>query len=144
MFERLTPSARNVIVQAQREARALKHPQVGSAHLLLGVMGQPDESVNQTLELHAVEIEAVRERVKETVNVGEEAPEANAHIPFSAAAKEALAQSLQEALQLGHDQIGPEHLTLGLLRGDSDAVRVLSDLRVDIENLERDIRQGLA
>ena len=142
MFERFTPSARNVIVQSQEEAKALKHSQIGSAHLLLGVMQQPEESVAKALESHAIDIEAVRERVKETLNVGEPAPEAGAHIPFSSAAKRALELSLRQALQLGDEHIGPEHLMLGLLlgEGDTDAVRVLTALRVDIEKLTRDIR----
>jgi ATP-dependent Clp protease ATP-binding subunit ClpC len=144
MFERFTAPARSVIVQSQAEARALKHSQVGPAHLLLGVMGQADERAATILESHAIEIEAVRERVKETVNVGEGVPEAGDHIPFSPAAKRALELSLRESLQLGHDYIGPEHLMLGILLcvADSDAVRVLAGLGVDIEKLTRDLKSS--
>ena len=144
MFERFTAPARSVIVQSQTEARALKHSQIGPVHLLLGVMGQPEEPAAEILESHAVDIEALRQRVEETVNVGDEAPEAGAHIPFSPAAKRALELSLRQSIQLGLDYIGPEHLMLGILmcEGDSDAVRVLGDLRVDIEKLTQDLKSS--
>jgi ATP-dependent Clp protease ATP-binding subunit ClpC len=145
MFERFNVPARMVIVQSQKEARAPKHSEVGSGHLLLGVLQQPEESVTRILESHGAELHAVRERVKETINVTNEDPEANAHIPFTLGAKRALAESSREAQQLGHDYIGPEHLALGLLcDGDSDAVRVLADVQVDIGKLTRDIKVGSA
>jgi len=145
MFERFNVPARMVIVQSQKEARALKHSEVGSGHLLLGVLQQPEESVTRILESHGAELHAVRERVKATINVANEDPDANAHIPFTLGAKRALAESSREAQQLGHDYIGPEHLALGLLcDGDSDAVRVLADLQVDIGKLTRDIKVGSA
>ena len=143
MFERFNVPARMVIVQSQKEARALKHAEVGSAHLLLGVLGQPEESVTRILESHGADLHAVRERVKETIKVANEDPHANAHIPFSLGAKRALAESSREAQELGHDYIGAEHLALGLLC-DGDAVRVLADLEVDIGKLTRDIKQGSA
>ena len=142
MFERFTAPARNVIVQSQTEARALKHSQIGPAHLLLGVMGQPEEPAARLLQAQALDIDAVREQVKAIVNVGDEVAEAGAHIPFSPAAKRVLELSLRQSLQLGHDYIGPQHLMLGILlcEGDNDAVRVLADLRVDIEKLTRDLK----
>lgn len=112
---------------------------------MLGVLQQPEESVTRILESHGAELHAVRERVKETINVANRDPDANAHIPFTLGAKRALAESSREAQQLGHDYIGPEHLALGLLcDGDSDAVRVLADLQVDIGKLTRDIKVGSA
>jgi ATP-dependent Clp protease ATP-binding subunit ClpC len=104
-----------------------------------------EESVTRILESHGAELHAVRERVKETVNVANEEPEVNAHIPFALGAKRALAESSREAQQLGHAYIGAEHLALGLLcGGEGDAVRVLADLQVDIGKLTRDIKLGLA
>jgi ATP-dependent Clp protease ATP-binding subunit ClpC len=140
MFERFTPSARSVIVISQREARGLQCPQIVSAHLLLGVMRQSEEPVTTILESHGVNIDAVRERVEEVFKVDERDPETREHIPFSPAAKRALELSLRESLRLGHDHIAPEHLTLGVLRdSESDAVRILADLGVDVEKLIRDI-----
>ncbi|MDT7762220.1 MAG: ATP-dependent Clp protease ATP-binding subunit ClpC [Mycobacterium sp.] len=145
MFSRFNPPARMVIVQSQKEARALKHSEVGSAHLLLGVLQQSEESVTRILESHGAELHAVRARVKETITVVDEGPEADAYIPFTVGAKRALAESVREALQLDHDYIGTEHLALGLLcDSDGDAVRVLADLQVDIGKLTRDIKQGSA
>jgi ATP-dependent Clp protease ATP-binding subunit ClpC len=144
MFERFTTPARSVIVQSQTEARALKHSQIAPAHLLLGVMGQPEEPAAKVLASQAVDIDAVRQRVEETVTAGGEVPEPGAHIPFSSAAKRALELSLRQSLQLGLDYIGPEHLMLGILlcESDSDAVRVLADLRVDIEKLTQDLKSS--
>jgi ATP-dependent Clp protease ATP-binding subunit ClpC len=138
MFERFTDSARRVIVNAQGEARSLNHTWIGTEHLLLGVMSQ-ECGVVGLLEDRGVELQTVREQVQRAFGVGDEQPQG--HIPFTAAAKEALKRSLEESLQFDHEYIGPEHLLLGtLLEGDGGAVQVLTELQVDIEELEREIR----
>jgi ATP-dependent Clp protease ATP-binding subunit ClpC len=140
MFERFTNSARRVIVLSQKEATALQCPEILAAHLLLGVMRQPDEPVTTIIESHAIDIDAVGERVREAFTVDDLDPETREYIPFSDAAKRALELSLREALRLGHDHIGTEQVTLGVLRdGDGDAVRVLTELGVDVQALIRDI-----
>ena len=140
MFERFTPSARRVIVLSQSEAKALQCAEIAAAHLLLGVMRQPEEPVTTIIESHAIDIDAVRERVREAFTVDYSDPETGEHIRFSPAAKRALELSLRESLRRGVDYIGTEHLALGVLGdSESDAVRILADLGVDVEKLIRDI-----
>lgn len=141
MFERFTDSARRVIVNAQVEARSLNHTWIGTEHMLLGVMGQ-DHGAVQLLEARGLEVDAIREQLKQAFGVGDEQPQG--HIPFTAQAKKALEMSFRESQQLGHDHIGPEHLLLGVLHeGDGGAVQVLSRQGVDVEELAREIRQQL-
>jgi ATP-dependent Clp protease ATP-binding subunit ClpC len=138
MFERFTDSARLVIVNAQREASSLNHTWIGTEHMLLGVMGQ-DHGAVQLLEARGLEVEAVREQLKNAFGVGDERPQG--HIPFSPQAKEALVSSLRASQELGHDYIGPEHLLLGILHeADGGAVRLLTEQQVDVEELAREIR----
>jgi ATP-dependent Clp protease ATP-binding subunit ClpC len=140
MFERFTNSARRVIVLSQSEARALQCPEIMATHLLLGIMRQPEEPVTTIIESHSIDVDAIRERVREAFTVDDLDPETREHIPFSPAAKQALELSLRKSLRLGVDHIGPEHLALGVLSGDeSDAVRILADLGVDVAKLNRDI-----
>ena len=140
MFERFTNSARRVIVLSQSEAKALQCPEIVAAHLLLGVMRQPDEPVTTIIESHAIGIDAVRERVRAAFTVDDLDPETREHIPFSPDAKRALELSLRESQRRGVDHIGTEHLVLGVLGdGESDAVRILADLGVDVAKLIRDI-----
>jgi ATP-dependent Clp protease ATP-binding subunit ClpC len=140
MFERFTNSARLAIVFSQKEATALQSPEILATHMLLGVMRQPEEPVTTIIESHAVDIDAVRERVREAFRVDDLDPETRDNIPFSPAAKRALELSLREALRLGVDHIGPAHLVLGVLGdGESDAVPILADLGVDVPKLIRDI-----
>jgi ATP-dependent Clp protease ATP-binding subunit ClpC len=139
MFERFTDSARRVIVNAQGEARSLNHTWLGTEHLLLGVMSQ-ECGVVGLLEARGVEVQTLREQVKQAFGVGDE-HQPQGHIPFTAGAKKALELSLREALQLDHDYIGPEHLLLGTLReGDGGAVQVLTELQVNVEELAREVR----
>jgi ATP-dependent Clp protease ATP-binding subunit ClpC len=138
MFERFTDSATRAIVNAQGEAKSLNHDWVGTEHILLGVMGQECGGVG-LLEARGVEVQTVREHLKQAFGVGDEQPQG--HISFTAGAKEALKLSLQEALQLDHDYIGPEHLLLGtLLAGDGGAVQVLTELQVNVGELAREVR----
>jgi len=141
MFQLFTDRARLVVVTAQEEARALDHSYVGTEHLLLGLVHDGVGGVGvKTLESLGIGPDAVRQRVKETVSRGEQAP--SGHIPFTPRAKEVLTLSLQEARELGHRYIGTEHLLLGLLReGDGVAAQVLTGLGVGLnEARERVVR----
>jgi ATP-dependent Clp protease ATP-binding subunit ClpC len=140
MFERFTNSARLVIVLSQKEARALQCPEILATHVLLGVMRQPEEPVTTIIESHGIDIDAVRERVRAAFRVDDLDAETRDHIPFSPAAKRALELSLRESLRRGVDHIGTEHVVLGVLGdGESDAVRILAELGVDVAKLLRDI-----
>ena len=140
MFERFTNSARLVIVLSQKEATALQCPEILATHLLLGVMRQPEEPVTTIIESHAIDIDAVRDRVREAFRVADLDPETRDHIPFSPAAKRAIELSLRESMRRGADHIGTEHLVLGVLGdGESDAVPILADLGVDVPKLIRGI-----
>lgn len=142
MFERFNDTARQVIVEGQRQARALNHTSTGTEHLLLGVMLQPEPVTTAVFESHGVGFQAVLERVKQTFGVGED--ESTGHIPFSPRAKSSLASAYHESLTLGHTHIGPEHLLLGLLHeGDGGAVQVLVDLKISPEDLIREINEKL-
>lgn len=140
MFERFTDAARLVIVCSQKEATALQCPEILATHVLLGVMRQPDDPVTTIIESHAIDIDAVRERVREAFRVDDLDPETRNQIPFSPAAKRALELSLRESVRRGVDHIGTEHLVLGVLGdGESDAVPILAELGVDVPKLIRDI-----
>ena len=140
MFERFTNSARLVIVFSQNEAKALQCPEILATHMLLGVMQQPDEPVTTIIASHAIDIDAVRERVREAFGVDDLDPETRDFIQFSPAAKQAIELSLRESIRRGADHIETEHLVLGVLGdADSDAVPILADLGVDVPKLLRDI-----
>jgi ATP-dependent Clp protease ATP-binding subunit ClpC len=140
MFERFTNSARLAIIDAQCEARSLNHTWIGTEHILLGVMGPGrDDAVVQLLDAAGVDIDAVREQVKQIFGVGDEQPQSL--IPFTDQAKKGLESSLRESMQLGHDHIGPDHVLLGiLLVGDGGAVQVLTQLGANVDDLVRQIR----
>jgi ATP-dependent Clp protease ATP-binding subunit ClpC len=139
MFERFTDVARQSIVRSQWEARALNQTSVGTEDLLVGVLAQQDPILNPILEAHGVDVQAVRERVKQVLGTDGEPP--SGHIPFTPEVKKALELSLRESLELGHNHIGPAHLLLGLLQqGDNGGVRVLRNLHVDVEELAHKIR----
>ncbi|MHC9292948.1 Clp protease N-terminal domain-containing protein [Mycobacterium sp. LTG2003] len=141
MFERFTNSARLAVIGAQSEARSLNHAWIGTEHILLGVMGRGrDDSVAQLLDAAGLEIDAVRERVKQIFGVGDEEPPG--HIPFTGQAKEGLESSLRESMQLGHPHIGPDHMLLGiLLVSDGGATEVLTQLGADVDGLVQEIRR---
>ena len=129
MFERFTDGARRVVVRAQHEARRLNHNYIGTEHLLLGLLGDGRSSGNEDLAAAALEsfgisLEMVRYDVEEIIGKGKTTP--GDHIPFTPRAKKVLELSLREALQLGHNYIGTEHILLGLVReGEGVAVQVL-------------------
>ena len=113
MFERFTDRARLVVVLAQEEARMLHHDHIGTEHILLGLIRGGDGVAARALESLGISLEAVRQHVGEITGQGQRAP--SGHIPFTPRATKVLELSLREALQLGHNYIGTEHILLGLL-----------------------------
>jgi ATP-dependent Clp protease ATP-binding subunit ClpC len=119
MFERFTDRARRVIVLAQQEARTLNHNYIGTEHLLLGLLADAGGTAARALESLGVTLDAAREQVREMLGEGQHVQQG--HIPFTPRAKKVLELSLREALNLGDDHIGTEHLLLGLL-AEADGV----------------------
>jgi ATP-dependent Clp protease ATP-binding subunit ClpC len=134
MFERFTERARRVVVHAQEEARDLNHSYIGTEHLLLGLMREPDSAAARALlDLRIGQVDVLT-RVVEIVGRGSEAP--SGHIPFTPRAKKVLELSLREALQLSHNYIGTEHILLGLIReGHGVAAKVLASLGGDLSRV---------
>jgi hypothetical protein len=127
MFERFTDRARRVVVLAQEEAVGLKHNYIGTEHLLLGLIREREGVAAKALESLGISLEAVRAEVEQIIGEGQTA--AIGHIPFTPRAKKVLELSLREALQLGHNYIGTEHILLGLVReGEGVAAQVLVKL----------------
>jgi len=125
MFERFTDRARRVVVLAQDEARRLDHDYIGTEHLLLGLLHEGQGVAAQALDGLGVDLAEVRRRVEEIIGRGQHAP--SGHIPFTPRAKKVLELSLREALDLGHDYIGTEHILLGIVReGQGVAAQVLA------------------
>ena len=114
MFERFTDRARRVVVLAQEEARLLNHNYIGTEHILLGLIHEGEGVAARALESLGINLDGVRHEVVEIIGQGEQAP--SGHIPFTPRAKKVLELSLREALQLGHNYIGTEHILLGLIR----------------------------
>src|SRR6266705_5568715 len=130
MFERFTDRARRVVVLAQEEARLLNHNYIGTEHILLGLIHEGEGVAAKALESLGISLEAVRAQVEEIIGEGQTAP--TGHIPFTPRAKKVLELSLREALQLGHNYIGTEHILLGLIReGEGVAAQVLAGLGAD-------------
>jgi ATP-dependent Clp protease ATP-binding subunit ClpA len=125
MFERFTNRARHVVVLSQEEARRLQHNYIGTEHILLGLLGEPDGVAGQALRRAGISLETARQDVAEIIGTGRSAP--TGHIPFTPRAKKILELALREAVQLQHNYIGTEHILLGLIReGDGVGVNVLS------------------
>ncbi len=143
MFQRFSDSARRVVVLAQEEARKLNHNYIGTEHLLLGLIQEGEGIAAKALETFQVDLEAVRSQVVEVIGRGSSAP--SGHIPFTPRAKKVLELSLREALQLGHNYIGTEHILLGLIReGEGVAAKVLVKLGVDLERLRNQVLKSLS
>ena len=141
MFERFTERARQVIVRAQEEARGLGHDYIGTEHILLGLIREEEGIAAGALERLEVTAGRVRAEVARIVGSGEGTP---AQIPFTPRAKKVLELSLREALSLGHNYIGTEHVLLGLVReGEGLAVEILSSFDVDAENVRGEILRML-
>src|SRR5208282_2873760 len=142
MFERFTDRARRVVVLAQEEARMLDHNYVGTEHILLGLIHEGTGIAARALESLGISLEAVRQQVEEIIGQGQQAP--SGHIPFTPRAKKVLELSLREALQLGHNYIGTEHILLGLIReGDGVAAQVLVKLGADLNRVRQQVIQLL-
>jgi ATP-dependent Clp protease ATP-binding subunit ClpC len=142
MFERFTDRARQVVVLAQEEARMFNHDYIGTEHILLGLIRQDDGVAARALESLGISLEAVHQQVEEITGRGEHEP--SGHIPFTSPAKAVLELSLREALQLGHNYIGTEHILLGLIReGDGVAGQVLVKLGGDLNRIRQQVIQLL-
>jgi ATP-dependent Clp protease ATP-binding subunit ClpC len=143
MFERFTDRARRVVVLAQEEARMLNHNYIGTEHILLGLIHEGEGVAAKGLESLGISLEAVRSQVEEIIGQGQQAP--SGHIPFTPRAKKVLELSLREALQLGHNYIGTEHILLGLIReGEGVAAQVLVKLGADLSRVRQQVIQLLS
>ena len=143
MFERFTDRARRVVVLAQDEARRLNQNYIGTEHLLLGLIHEGDGIAARALETMGISLEAVRAQVIEIIGEGEQPT--TGHIPFTPRARKVLEFSMREALQLGHNYIGTEHILLGLLReGDGVAAQVLVKLGADLNNVRQTVIELLS
>jgi ATP-dependent Clp protease ATP-binding subunit ClpA len=132
MFERFTNRARHAVVLAQEEARRLHHNYIGTEHVLLGLLGEPEGVAFRALEGFGMSLEGTREEVKAIVGVG--TPKAiGGHIPFTPRAKKTLEYALREALELHHNYIGTEHILLGVIReGDGVGAKILKQHSADL------------
>jgi ATP-dependent Clp protease ATP-binding subunit ClpC len=143
MFERFTDRARRVVVLAQEEARMLNHNYIGTEHILLGLIKEGEGVAAKGLEALGISLDGVRTQVEEIIGQGQQAP--SGHIPFTPRAKKVLELSLREALQLGHNYIGTEHILLGLIReGDGVAAQVLVKLGADLNRVRQQVIQLLS
>jgi ATP-dependent Clp protease ATP-binding subunit ClpC len=143
MFERFTERARQVVVLAQEEARTLKHNYIGTEHLLLGLLREEEGVAARVLDTLEISVEEVRAAVVRIVGAGEETP--TGQIPFTPRAKKVLELALREALSLGHNYIGTEHILLGLIREDEGvAARILLDLDADPDKIRNEVMRALS
>ncbi|NOX21752.1 MAG: ATP-dependent Clp protease ATP-binding subunit, partial [Actinobacteria bacterium] len=143
MFERFTDRARRVVVLAQEEARLLNHNYIGTEHILLGLIHEGEGVAARALEGLGINLESVRSQVVEIIGQGSQAP--TGHIPFTPRAKKVLELSLREALQLGHNYIGTEHILLGLIReGEGVAAQVLQKLGAELHKVRQTVIQLLS
>ncbi|HJL82954.1 MAG TPA: ATP-dependent Clp protease ATP-binding subunit [Acidimicrobiales bacterium] len=143
MFERFTDRARRVVVLAQEEARLLNHNYIGTEHILLGLIHEGEGVAAKALESLGISLEAVRSQVEDLIGQGGSSP--SGHIPFTPRAKKVLELSLREALQLGHNYIGTEHILLGLIReGEGVAAQVLVKLGADLSRVRQQVIQLLS
>jgi ATP-dependent Clp protease ATP-binding subunit ClpC len=140
MFERFSDRARRVVVLSQEEARLLNHNHIGTEHILLGLVHEGEGLAAQALKSLDIRLEAVRREVGEVIGEGGSPPAE--HIPFTPRAKKVLELSLREAIQLGHNYIGTEHILLGLLReGEGVACQVLVKLGASLPKVRARVAQ---
>jgi Clp amino terminal domain, pathogenicity island component len=138
MFERFTDQARATVVAAQVEARRLSHNYIGTEHILLGLLRDDDSAASRTLAQVDVPAEQVRARILELVPPGTRPPDG--HMPFTPRAKRSLEEALREAVRLGHDIIGPEHLLLGLMiEGEGTAAQALAQAGADVDRVRETV-----
>jgi ATP-dependent Clp protease ATP-binding subunit ClpC len=144
VFERFTERAKQVVVLAQDEARALKHNYIGTEHILLGLLREEEGLAARVLERLDVTVEEVRAQVARIIGPGDE-PIVSGQIPFTPRAKKVLELSLREALSLKHNYIGTEHILLGLVReNEGVAARILLDFGADAEKIRNEIMRVLS
>ena len=142
MFERFTDRARRVVVLAQEEARMLNHNYIGTEHILLGLIHEGEGVAARALESLGISLEAVRQQVEDIIGRGQQAP--HGHIAFTPRVKKVLELASREALQLGHNYIGTEHILLGLIReGEGVAAQVLVKLGADLNRVRQQVIQLL-
>jgi ATP-dependent Clp protease ATP-binding subunit ClpC len=142
VFERFTERARQVVVLAQEEARAFRHNYIGTEHLLLGLLREEEGVAARVLEALDVSLEEVRAEVARIIGEGDEV--ATGQIPFTPRGKKVLELSLREALTLGHNHIGTEHILLGLAReGEGVAMQILAGRDVDAEKIRNEVVKAL-
>src|SRR6266542_696690 len=143
VFERFTERARQVVVLAQDEARALKHNYIGTEHILLGLLREEEGLAARVLESLDITVEEVRAQVARIVGQGDEVT--TGQIPFTPRAKKVLELALREALSLGHNYIGTEHILLGLVReNEGVAARILLDFDADADKIRNEIIRMLS
>ena len=143
MFERFTERARQVVVLAQEEARTLKHNYIGTEHILLGLLREEEGLAARVLESLDITVERVRAQVVRIVGSGEEVT--SGQIPFTPRAKKVLELALREALSLGHNYIGTEHVLLGMVReNEGVATRIMLDFGADAERIRNEVIRMLA
>ena len=142
MFERFTERARKVVVKAQDEARFLKQNYIGTEHILLGLIDEKEGIASKVFQELGISINEIRNAIKDVVTEG--TSESYEHIPFTPRAKKVLELSLREALQMGHNYIGTEHILLGLLReGEGVAARVLNSLGITLSSVKVKVKEIL-
>ena len=142
MFERFTDGARRAVVLAQEEARQLNHPYIGTEHLLLGLLREQQGVAANALADLGISLDGVRRQVAETIGRGVQSP--GSHLPFTPSAKKAIEHSLEEALTLGHNHLGTEHILLGLLHESADtAVQILVALGTDAGVVRQQVLQSM-
>jgi ATP-dependent Clp protease ATP-binding subunit ClpC len=138
VFERFTDRARRVVVFAQEEARMLDHNYIGTEHLLLGLIQEGEGVAARALDAMGISLEDARRDIEEIIGKGEDVP--IGHIPFTPRAKKVLELALREALQLGHNYIGTEHILLGLVReGEGVAAQVLQKRGADLARVRETV-----
>jgi hypothetical protein len=143
VFERFTDRARRVVVLAQEEARLLDHNYIGTEHILLGLIHEGEGVAANVLRTIGIALDDVRREVEEMIAEGGEVQ--SGHIPFTPRAKTVLELSLREALQLGHNYIGTEHILLGLIReGEGVGAQVLTKLGADLGRVRQAVIQELS
>jgi ATP-dependent Clp protease ATP-binding subunit ClpC len=140
MFERFTDGALQLVGRAQEEARMLNHDYIGTEHILLGLIHEGKGVAAKSLENLGISLDAVREKVQEIIGQGQQAP--YGHFPFTPRAKKVLELSLREALQLGHNYVGPEHILLGLIcEGEGTAAQVLIKFGAGLNRVRQQVIQ---
>jgi ATP-dependent Clp protease ATP-binding subunit ClpC len=143
VFERFTDRARRVVVLAQDEARMLRHNYIGTEHILLGLIHEGDGIAARALDAMNISPGQVRSAIQQIIGEGHSAP--TGHIPFTPRAKKVLELSLREALQLGHNYIGTEHILLGLVReGEGVAAQVLERYGANLERVRHTVIEFLS